>query len=152
MRMSLLPLLLIACGEPEGAYPAECMDNIDNDDDGLVDCEDEDCVGSEECAGDGGGGTGPLPGDSGDPGNGGNNWAGMDNVEACEAWLESLTCGVYDFTDTVDCSAYAKEDCDLVPYFECLAENTECDEETGILDMSGWEQCAKHVEDCKEPD
>ncbi len=51
---SALPALLLgflaACSsEPEGSYAGECLDNIDNDRDGLVDCEDEDCTNSFDC-------------------------------------------------------------------------------------------------------
>ncbi|MEC7985496.1 MAG: MopE-related protein [Myxococcota bacterium] len=33
----------------EGDEPGECSDDADNDQDGLFDCEDEDCAGSEAC-------------------------------------------------------------------------------------------------------
>jgi len=153
MRIIILPLLLTACGEPEGAYPAECTDNIDNDDDGQVDCDDEDCADSEECASGGGTTWGTGPGDSGDPGGGGTNWGMMDNEEACETFLELLnSCGGYDFSEAIDCSAYRDYDCDLVPYFECLVEVTTCDEKTGMPEMGDWPQCEHHAKGCEEPD
>ncbi len=138
MRTLLLPLLLIACAEPEGTYPNECLDNIDNDEDGVVDCEDEDCASSEECAE---GGSDPW--DSGGTG-------GYDNVQACEDWLDAVSCGEYDFADSVDCSDYADYDCDLAPYFQCLLENSYCDEKTGVLDMEDWSKC-NHLVGCYEP-
>ena len=33
----------------EGDEPGECADGVDNDQDGLLDCEDTDCVGAEAC-------------------------------------------------------------------------------------------------------
>jgi len=40
-----------ACGPPvvEGQYPGDCTDGVDNDGDGLLDCEDETCSGSPIC-------------------------------------------------------------------------------------------------------
>jgi hypothetical protein len=50
--MSLL-LLILACGTPEklaeNAGPGFCTDGIDNDSDGLLDCDDPDCSGAAEC-------------------------------------------------------------------------------------------------------
>ena len=51
----LLGGLLIACEEKdrvEGTEPGDCTDSADNDGDGLFDCEDEGCIGSEDCLGD----------------------------------------------------------------------------------------------------
>jgi hypothetical protein len=46
----LVPLLLCGCGaSPEGANSSECLDDLDNDGDGLYDCADPDCAGSVEC-------------------------------------------------------------------------------------------------------
>ena len=117
---SLPLLLLVACGHPEGTEDGECLDNIDNDEDGVADCEDEDCGESPDC-------TGP------------------NNVRACEDWLDAVSCGEYDFHDTVDCSVYAETDCNIVDYFECLTDNTVCDEETGVPDMSGWGACTDYA-------
>ncbi len=65
-----------------------------------------------------------------------------DNVGACEDWLASMECGDYDFSEVVDCSAYADYPCDISDYFDCLAENGSCDEDTGVYDSSGWGDCA----------
>ena len=35
----------------EGDSPGECSDGMDNDGDGLVDCDDLGCVNSDECTG-----------------------------------------------------------------------------------------------------
>ncbi len=50
-------MLLAACnGEVdtniEGANAGECSDGVDNDEDGLTDCDDGDCATSSACAGD----------------------------------------------------------------------------------------------------
>ncbi len=121
MRTLLLLLLLIACGHPEGSLDGECMDNIDNDEDGAVDCEDEDCSGSSDC--------------------------NFDNVQACQDWLDAYSCGEYDFSDSVDCGLYSNYGCDVSDYFDCLTENTFCDEETGVPETSGWTNCTDYA-DC----
>jgi hypothetical protein len=36
----------------ENNRPGDCSDGLDNDEDGLTDCEDSDCLSSSECAGD----------------------------------------------------------------------------------------------------
>jgi len=67
---------------------------------------------------------------------------GPDNVASCNEWLESASCGDFDFSASVDCSVYENTDCDISEYFECLTANTSCDEGTGVPDVSGWGQCA----------
>ena len=60
LYLALLSLSLLACGditlvgspEGEGDDPGECSDESDNDLDTLWDCDDPDCVGSPDCAGD----------------------------------------------------------------------------------------------------
>jgi hypothetical protein len=51
MRRSLIPLSLcvFGCGAPEGKAPGDCADALDNDGDGLYDCDDPDCVEDDEC-------------------------------------------------------------------------------------------------------
>ena len=47
-----LPLVLAGCGlftDPEGVEPGECADALDNDEDGLYDCDDAGCDGSADC-------------------------------------------------------------------------------------------------------
>ena len=135
--LSFLPLLLlVACGDPEGTLAGECTDNIDNDKDGVVDCEDEDCSGSADCAA---GDTETW--DSGGMGS-------YDNVQTCEDWLAGLECGEYDFTTAIDCSWYEDYSCGLSDYFTCLDENTGCDEESGVPDMTGWASCTERL-DCE---
>ena len=41
--------LALACSGPEGSSPADCDDGVDQDKDGLVDCEDDGCAGTEKC-------------------------------------------------------------------------------------------------------
>lgn len=67
---------------------------------------------------------------------------GKKNVEACEDWLAATTCGDYDFSTSVSCSVYEDYDCDVADYFDCLTDNTTCDESTGIPDVTGWADCA----------
>lgn len=67
-------LLCVACGasKGEGANPGECTDQIDNDSNGLIDCDDAGCTGSPDCAvtpGDSGREDSGLPVDTGDTGN-----------------------------------------------------------------------------------
>ena len=51
---AILSASLISCGSPiiEGALPGECVDSIDNDEDGLIDCADPDCITRGYCDGD----------------------------------------------------------------------------------------------------
>ena len=47
-------LVLAACGgsaSVEGEVFGECKDGIDNDSDGLTDCEDADCITRDRCNG-----------------------------------------------------------------------------------------------------
>jgi hypothetical protein len=50
MRSPLPLLLLLGCRNPEGYAPAECTDALDNDGDGLYDCDDPDCADAPACA------------------------------------------------------------------------------------------------------
>lgn len=46
-----LVLAFVACGvKAEGTRSGECIDGADNDEDGIYDCEDDDCVDSPDCA------------------------------------------------------------------------------------------------------
>ena len=46
--LALLVLFVVSCGS-EPAAEAVCDDSIDNDEDGLTDCDDSDCASSEAC-------------------------------------------------------------------------------------------------------
>ncbi len=52
--VAVLAVLLGGCGgeRTEGEEPGDCSDGADNDADGLYDCMDEGCTGSEDCSGD----------------------------------------------------------------------------------------------------
>jgi hypothetical protein len=50
MRSLLLSALLLCACPP--APEADCADELDDDGDGLVDCNDPDCAGDAACAGD----------------------------------------------------------------------------------------------------
>ena len=66
---------------------------------------------------------------------------GKENVESCEAWVDSQSCGEYDFSSALGsgCSYYEDLDCDISGYFDCLTENTSCDGD--LADISGWTSC-----------
>lgn len=64
-----------------------------------------------------------------------------DNVGACEDWVAAMQCGEYDYSTVVDCTIYEETTCDISDYFDCLTENTTCDEATGIPDTTGWTSC-----------
>jgi hypothetical protein len=66
---------------------------------------------------------------------------GEVNVAACEDWLSAMECGDTDFSQLVSCDVYVNTSCDISDYFDCLAEETSCDEETGIVDTSEWLNC-----------
>ncbi len=127
MTVLVVTLVLLASGCPTGRYAhegddrGECADNADNDRDGHFDCDDPDCDNSPDC-------------DDDD--------TGYDNVQACEEWVGSFSCGDYYLSGVVDCSVYSETVCDVSDYFDCLAENTDCDEDLGIVDTTGWTSCA----------
>ncbi len=49
--LTLLLALAAGCSQPEGAFPGECDDGLDNDGDGISDCDDPDCFGESVCDG-----------------------------------------------------------------------------------------------------
>ncbi|MCK6524808.1 hypothetical protein L6R49_25675 [Myxococcota bacterium] len=56
LALVLVPTAFVACGDKEGtdpdAYPeANCNDAIDNDEDGVTDCDDDDCAEAPACDG-----------------------------------------------------------------------------------------------------
>ena len=63
-----------------------------------------------------------------------------DNVAACEAWVETMTCGETDFSTLVVCSNYEAIECNIADYFDCLTENYSCD--MGVADTAGWAACS----------
>jgi len=58
----------------EGQNPGDCSDGVDNDEDGLIDCEDDTCQGSLICPGAGGG-------DDDDDGGDDDSYAGDDDTD-----------------------------------------------------------------------
>ena len=65
----LLPTGCVIIGSPstvEGQNPGECSDDADNDADGLYDCDDPDCSGSDACSGDDDDSTGDDDDSAGD--------------------------------------------------------------------------------------
>lgn len=87
---------------PEGAEPWQCRDIIDNDGDGLVDCEDPGCAGAEDCVErtDSRPDTGRETGRDTDPSNPDEPYEGPTYIEAlgyyCSdgvAWFDMLVRG-----------------------------------------------------------
>ena len=76
LALSLGAASLLACpaAEYEGDVAGECADGADNDQDGAWDCNDPDCAGAPECAGDDDDDTGH--GDDDDTGHGDDDDAG----------------------------------------------------------------------------
>lgn len=126
LATSILPFLLIACGEKdtgfpeedyiEGSNPADCTDDFDNDFDGLTDCEDDGCAEHITCipAGDqdkDGDGFTPNEGDCDDD---------NDSIypEAADEWydgVDSDCAGNSDYDqdqDGQDSSDHGGSDCD----------------------------------------
>ncbi len=70
---------------------------------------------------------------------------GAQNVAACEEWLASMSCGDTDYSTLVSCDAYEEITCDVSDYFDCLTENTTCDEDLGVADLTGWTVCTDYA-------
>jgi hypothetical protein len=54
---------------------------------------------------------------------------GKQNVAACEAYVESLACGDYDFSVLYPegyCETWAETECDVSEYFRCLDRGSDC--------------------------
>lgn len=63
----------------------------------------------------------------------------IDNVAACERLAADLSCGGIDLTMSLGCEAYGTLECDLVDYFDCVADNFECTSD--VPDVSGLTAC-----------
>jgi hypothetical protein len=50
----------------------------------------------------------------------------VDNVAACNAFVEKVKCGSVDISSQVDCSLYANTACDISDYFDCLETKYVC--------------------------
>ncbi len=66
-----------------------------------------------------------------------------DNKAACEKWVKTISCGTFDATKSISCSAYSSTACDISGYFDCLTNEFKCKDVSGtkIPDMSGWSKC-----------
>ena len=70
---------------------------------------------------------------------------GKKNVEACEGYVASLSCGDFDVTTLYGddfCSAYENTECDISEYFDCLTASVECDDANSILTVDAAGECA----------
>ena len=70
--------------------------------------------------------------------------AGADNVASCESFVDSLECGGSSIASVISCDTYEDFDCDVSDYFDCLAENTSCTNDT--IDATNWTQCASKAQ------
>lgn len=118
-------------GDATAGDDGRASDGGDTGDDG-----DAGDTGNNGDDGTGDGGTGN--GDDNDN-DAGDNGGAIDNVGACEEWIDASECGEYDWSSVIDCSIYADLPCNISAYFNCLTDNTSCVE--GIPDTSGWANC-----------
>lgn len=72
------------------------------------------------------------------------------NVQACEDWIADMdelvaggACEATDFDALIGggCEQFEDSTCDVSGYFDCLYENTECNEEAGEINAEGWNDC-----------
>ncbi len=128
----MLLILALACKEVEGDDPGECVTGLDEDDDGLIDCEDPDCAGSADCAPADTGDTGP-PGDTGPHDDDGDGWFGSDD---CDDSDPDVNPGASDPTvDGVDqdCDGLDGPDVDGDGYVDADAGGTDCDDDDAAV-------------------
>lgn len=79
--------------------------------------------------------------DPGSASGGGNDGSDIDNVAACEAWADGVSCGDANVSDYIDCNMYANLSCDVSDYFDCLTDVTMCTD--GVLDNARWPECVE---------
>jgi hypothetical protein len=101
--MALLSTTLPACG------------GDDDGDDGADSAADDS---GDDGDADDGGADDATPADDG---------GAIDNVAACEDFVDAWDCGDIDVAQFVMCSAYENVTCDVADYFQCLADETTCD-------------------------
>ena len=146
MTVRPLPLLLVLLLPMASLFPAACDAEQDCPEghETCVCAEDYQCLEGLEClsnrcvgpAGDSGNDSG---GTSSDPSSGSNGNNG-GNVSACEDFVDSLNCTLPGGDAALSCTTYEIIECDVSPYFDCLADNTSCAD--GMADLSGWADCA----------
>jgi hypothetical protein len=76
-------------------------------------------------------------------GDGDKNSGTHDNVKACNDWKAAVQCSDLSSLNALDCGQYANVACDISAYFDCLTDNTKCNND--VLDVSGWGACASMV-------
>ncbi len=108
------------------ALPIGCADDEDSDDDMAGTSS-----ASVPTPGGGGNNSGTEPGQS---------MGSVDNVAACQSFVDSLACGDADLSMYIDCSIYATTPCDIADYFTCAESEFTCTE--GVPDVSGFVDCA----------
>ena len=99
------------------ASTGACNDDDDDksSDDGADDGAD-DAAGDDAAGDDAAGDDGPV-----------------DNVAACNDFVDAFDCSQIDLTQFVMCDVYANTTCDVSAYFDCLADNVTCSS-TGFAD------------------
>ena len=77
---------------------------------------------------------------------------GKRNVQACEEWVQTMdskftgsACEGTDFSLLLQggCEQYEDTKCDISDYFTCLEEQAECGEESGSINVEGWDTCVQ---------
>ena len=75
---------------------------------------------------------------------------GKRNVAACEDWIVDMdekvsqsACANTDVASLLQggCDNYESSSCDISDYFDCLYDNTECNENSGEINAEGWADC-----------
>ncbi len=105
LLVALLSSSLSACGGDDKG------DDGDNADDTMSAADDD---------------GGEAPADGGDNADGADGGA-VDNVAACQEFVDAWNCDGVDLAQVVMCNVYEGYTCDVSAYFECLADETTCD-------------------------
>ncbi len=64
-----------------------------------------------------------------------------DNVAACEAMLEAISCGESLDPDTIACEVYSQIQCNLVDYFTCITDAYYCEDGVASVDAEALSNC-----------
>lgn len=91
--------------------------------------------------------VGETNGNGDGTGNGSGNGDGTDNVSACEAFVDGVSCAeLPGGAPLIDCTIYAEVVCDVSDYFNCLADSTTCVD--GFADTTQWMGCIDLLDTC----
>jgi len=124
----MILLLLLACKELEGDDPGECLTGLDEDEDGLVDCEDPDCEADPACAGPEDTGDSSAPEDTGPFDEDGDGWFATDDCDDNDVTINPGAADpTVDGTDQ-DCDGIDGPDADGDGYVDEDAGGDDCDD------------------------